>query len=297
MTTASMSDRLVRGLLSARGLRVLLVRATGTARLARMLHGLYPTSAHLFAEALASGLLVAALQKEKSRVNLQIACDGPVKGLFVDADPDGDVRGYVRGPSVHFPGDPGAGARAALGGSGYLSVLRDLGGGQFYRGQIELRAMDVARDLERYFLESEQVDTALDVCVLPREGEPLGDVAGVLVQKLPDGDAGAVAGARARLAAGALRDALAAGGPAQAVIAAVVGEGFEVAADVEVAYRCTCSLERARAAVSALGREGVLDVLAKDREAVITCEFCRERYVVGEAYLRGIAERLAAEHA
>src|SRR5919206_1401354 len=122
-----MSDRLVRGLLPAEGLRAIYVRATDTARLARMLHGLYPTSAHLFAEALAAGLLVAALQKERGRVNLQIECDGPVRGVFVDADPEGNVRGYVRGPNVRFPGDARAGARAALGGSGFLSIVRDLG--------------------------------------------------------------------------------------------------------------------------------------------------------------------------
>jgi molecular chaperone Hsp33 len=141
-------------------------------------------------------------------VNLQIECDGPVRGLFVDADPDGNVRGYVRGPSVHFPGDPRAGARAALGGSGFLSVLRDLGSGQFYRGHVELRALDIARDLDRYFEESEQVATALDLRVVPRDGEPLGEVAGLLVQKLPDGDAAALEQAIVETLTGADADRL-----------------------------------------------------------------------------------------
>lgn len=287
-----MSDHLVRGLLP-RGLRAMCVRVTETARIARMLHGLYPTSAYLFGEALAAALLVAAFQKDGSRVNLQIECDGPVRGLFVDADQEGNVRGYVRGAQVHFPGDAAAGARAALGGSGFLSVLRDLGGGQFYRGQVELRAMELTADLARYFAESEQVATAVDLRVVPADGEPLGQVAGVLVQKLPDGDASAVEEVRSRLASGALARALADGAGAQEALGAAAGEGFELLADVEVAYRCSCSAERARVAVSALGREGVLDVLAKEREAVVTCEFCRQRYVVGEAELQDIAARLA----
>jgi molecular chaperone Hsp33 len=287
-----MPDRLVRGLLPG-GLRAVHVRVTDTARIARMLHGLYPTTAYLFGQATAAGLLVASLQKERTRVNLQLECDGPVRGLFVDADADGNVRGYVRGPLVHFPGDPAAGARAALGGSGFLSVLRNLGGGQFYRGQIELRALALPADLQRYFTESEQVATALDLEVVPGKDEPLGDVAGLLVQRLPDGDDAALEAVRGQLAAGAFRRALSAGAGAQEAIAAVAGPGFELLADVEVAYRCGCSLERARAAVSALGRDGVLDVLAKEREAVITCEFCRQRYVVPEADLRDIAGRLA----
>ncbi len=287
-----MPDRLVRGLLPSRELRAIHVRVADTARIARMLHGLYPTAAHLFAESLAAGLLVASLQKDSFRVNVQLECDGPVRGVFVDADLDGNVRGYVRRPHVHFPGDPASGARAALGGAGFLSVIRDLGGGNFYRGQVELRAMDVAADLGRYFAESEQVATALDIAVVARDGEPLGDVAGILVQRLPGAHEAALEATRARLAAGAFREALARGAGAQAAITAVVGEGFELLADVEVAYRCGCSQERARMAVTALGRQGILDVLEREREAIVTCEFCRQRYVVGEEELRDVAHRL-----
>lgn len=287
-----MSDRLCRGLVPSSGLRAVFVRVGDTARLARMLHGLYPTSAHLFAEGLAAGALLGALQKERGRVNLQVECDGPVGGIFVDADPDGHVRGYVRHPAVHFPGDAGRGARAALGGSGFLSVLRDPGGGQYYRSAVQLEALDLAGDLRRWFDASEQVPTALDLAVLPRDGDGLGEVAGVLVQPLPGGDAAALEAARARLAAGALPRALAAGAGAQDVIRGVAGDGFDLLADLEVAYRCGCGHGRARAAVSALGADGVAEVLASEREAVVTCEFCRSRYVVTEAELVDIRRRL-----
>ena len=243
-----MTDRLCRGLVPSSGLRAVFVRVGDTARMARMLHGLYPTSARPFAEALAGGALVGALQKDEARVNLQLECDGPVGGLFVDADAAGNLRGYVRRPGVHFPGDPARGVRASLGGAGYLSVLRDLGRGQYYRSAVELEAFDLAGDLRRWFASSEQVATALGLAVAPRGEEPLGEA----------------------------------------------GDGFDLLADLEVAYRCGCSAERARAAVSALGADGVGEVLANEREAVITCEFCRARYVVTEAELREIQRRLLA---
>jgi molecular chaperone Hsp33 len=292
-----MSDKLCRGLVPARGLRAVYVRVGDTARMARMLHGLYPTAAHLFGEALAAGALLGALQKDGARVNLQVECDGPAGGLFVDADGAGNVRGYVRHPQVNFPGDPARGAHAALGSSGFLSVLRDLGGGQHYRSAVELEALSLTGDLRRWFASSEQVATALDLAVVPRDGEPLAEVAGILVQRLPDGDDAAVASVRAELAAGALRDAAARGASAQESIAAVCGDGFELLADTEIAYRCGCSPERARVAVSALGQEGIAEVLANEREAVVTCEFCRARYVVPEGELREIARRLAAQEA
>jgi molecular chaperone Hsp33 len=292
-----MSDTLCRGLVPGRGLRAVYVRVGDTARMARMLHGLYPTSAHLFGEALAAAALLGALQKDGARVNLQVECDGPVGGLFVDADGAGNVRGYVRHPRVNFPGDAARGAHAALGGSGFLSVLRDMGGGQHYRSAVELEALTLAGDLRRWFAASEQVATALDLAVVPRGAEPLGEVAGLLVQRLPDGDDAAVEAVRARLAAGALRDAAGRGAAAQETIAAVCGDGFELLAVAEVAYRCGCSAERARVAVSALGRDGIAEVLANEREAVVTCEFCRARYVVPEGELREIDRRLAAQEA
>ncbi len=292
-----MSDRLCRGLVPTGGLRAVLARVGDTARMARVLHGLYPTSAHLFAQTLAAGAVLGALQKDGGRVNLQLECDGPVSGLFVDADNGGNVRGYVRRPAVHFPGDSTRGARAALGGSGFLSVLRAVGGGQHYRSAVELTAFDVAEDLRRWFRASEQVQTALDLAVIARDGEPLGEVAALLVQRLPDGDDAAVDGAARRLSEGVLGAGLARGAPAQEIIRDVCGDGFELLADEEIAYRCGCSHERARAAVSALGVEGVNEVIANEREAVITCEFCRQRYVVTEPELRDIARRLAERDA
>jgi molecular chaperone Hsp33 len=292
-----MTDRLCRGLYPDRGLRAVLARVGDTARMARVLHGLAPTAARLFAEALAAGVLLGALQKEKGRVNLQLECDGPVGGLLVDADPAGNVRGYVKRPEIHFPGDAARGARAALGGSGYLSILRDLGGGQHYRSAVELRALELAADLRRWFASSEQVETALDLAVLPAGDEPLGEVVGVLVQRLPDGDAAALEDVRRRIAEGALAAAAGRRGGAQELIRAVAGDGFDLLADQEIAYRCGCSHARARVAVSALGAEGIAEVIAEDGEAAVTCEFCRQRYVLGAEELREIAERVRSGQA
>ena len=76
----------------------------------------------------------------------------------------------------------------------------------------------------------------------------------MLVQRLPDGDDGAIEAVRARLAGGRAPGGAARGASAPGGHPRVAGDGFDLLADVEVAYRCGCSPERARAAVSALGR-------------------------------------------
>jgi molecular chaperone Hsp33 len=290
-----MIDRLVRGLYPSRGLRAMFVRIGDTARMVRMLHGLTPPTARLFAEVLAGAALAGALQKDsRGRINLQVEGDGPARGIFVDADPDGNVRGYVRAPAAEAPGEAAAAARAAMGQAGYLSVIRDLGGGKFYRSAVALAGDDFAGALRRWFAVSEQVETALGLCVLPRGDEPLGDVVGLLVQRLPDGDAAAVQAVRQALEEGALDRALAGGAGAQEVLTAVAGPGFDLLADQEVAYRCGCSQERARTAVSALGAEGVAGLLAEQGQAEVTCEFCHANYLLDRAALEALLERLTA---
>jgi molecular chaperone Hsp33 len=285
-------DLLLRGLVRAPVLRLILVEATDLSRMARMLHGLAPTSASVFAEALTAGLLLGALQKEHTRVNLSLEVDGPLSGLLVDADTEGNIRGRVRRPDVHFPGDPSVGPRASLGGSGTLSVLRDHGGGKFYRGSVEFIPGTFTDNLRRYFAASEQVATALDVRVLPTDGEPLGAVAGIVVQKMPEGSLDALEKVRRRITEGAFRDALARGASGEALARAVVGDDLEVLSRGEVSYVCTCDRDRAVNAVSALGPDGIRAVLAKERQVVIDCEFCKKRYVIDAAELADIARRL-----
>jgi len=285
-------DLLLRGLVRTPVLRLIQVEATDLSRMARMLHGLAPTSAAVFAEALAAGLLLGALQKERTRVNLSLEVDGPLSGVLVDADTEGNVRGRIRRPDVHFPGDPSVGPRAALGGSGTLSVLRDHGEGKFYRGSVEFVPGTLTDNLRRYFAASEQVATVLDVRVLPADREPLGAVAGIVVQKMPEGSLAALEEVGLRLEAGAFRDALERGLAGEALARAVVGDDLEVLSLGEVSYVCTCDRARAVNAVSALGPDGIRSVLAEERQVVIDCEFCLKRYVIDEAELAGIARRL-----
>jgi molecular chaperone Hsp33 len=157
---------------------------------------------------------------------------------------------------------------------------------------VEFVPGTLTENLRRYFAASEQVATALDVRVLAEGGEPLGKVAGIVVQKMPEGSMEALEAVRARLEAGAFRKALAAGATGASLARAVAGDGVAVLETREVAYVCNCTRERAVNAVSALGPEGIHDVLAHERQVVIDCEFCKKRYVIEAEELAEIARHL-----
>ncbi|MHB1844357.1 MAG: Hsp33 family molecular chaperone HslO [Deltaproteobacteria bacterium] len=283
--TPPVRDHLVRGVVSGAGLRVVAAFTTLGARKARDSHGCAPTSAALLGQGLTAGALLAAtLEKKDARINLQIACDGPAGGLFVDAGTDGSVRGYIKNPQVFFasgPSEPLAPERG-LGRKGYVSVLRDLGGGEVYRGMVDLEACELSADIERYFRSSEQIDTTLALPVLREGDEPLGRVAGLLVQRLPGGSDAAVARARELLQAGALDAGLRAGEPASALFGRleVGGDRLEILSDTPFEFRCSCSRDRAVRAVLAMGLEEMRSLFAEVGEAKIACQFCGAKYHV-----------------
>jgi molecular chaperone Hsp33 len=302
-----MADELVSALLQDVNLRVVYATTTALSRKASELHECLPTAGAMLAMGLTSGALLASLQKERTRVNLQLACDGPLRGLFADAHQDGAVRGYVNNPYVRYTGTEGRWKwRPALGNAGYVSVLRDLGGGEHYRSHVELQQFDLAEDLQRYFEISEQLPTRVHLEVLPEGEQPLGRVAGLLLQPLPGGDKDALERLHRQLSdagpqgfRGALERAAAAGeggeaGPIAFLEALFPGHPVDPMSRYPLRFECTCSRERVKQALLAMGRAELEDVIEKDRKAEATCHFCSTKYVIPEEELRSLLAEATA---
>jgi molecular chaperone Hsp33 len=237
---------------------------------AQRLHGLADGSAAILGEALNAAVLLAALQKGSTRINLQLECDGPLRGLFVDASADGDVRGYVKEPQLF-------GTAAVLGRSGFLSVLRDMGKGEHYRSSVELSAMELGPDLERYFASSDQVPTKV----------ALTSTGGVLLQCLPGADPADLERLGQRLGE-RLSAAVAAGSAALEAKALFGDEPFEVLASYPLSWKCTCSKERVMRALATMGAAELADMIEKDGKASAKCQFCGRAYEVSVEELRGL---------
>ena len=287
-----MADELVSGLLKDVDVRVVLALTSELSRQARTTHKSEPASAALLSQGLTAAALMAALQKGPARVNLQLECDGPLRGFFVDGDGSGLVRGYTKNPHVAHVGSQGEYRwRPVLGNKGFVSVLRDIGEGEYYRSSVELERFDFVEDLQRYFTLSDQVATELAIEQLPVGGEPLGWVAGVLLQPLPNGDREAFQelGRQVRQGLRAGLEAHAAEGGAALLKALLPGRGdLEVMSRYPLRFSCTCSLDRVKNALLAMGREQLTDMLEKEGKAEVTCQFCTTQYVIPGDEIRAL---------
>lgn len=289
-----MSDSILRALLDEPNLMVAIAVTTDVARDARRRHQLKSASASLFAQGLTGAALMASLQKGETRINLQLECDGPLRGFLVDAATDGKVRGFVKNPDVVVELASGAFQwRAALGNSGFISVLRDIGGGgEFYRSSVELVSMRFADDLNHYFTTSDQVATHVSLCVHHVGDEALGRVAGVLIQALPGGDEKALRSLASQLDERLTRYVEATSELTAEGLRAALFPTARLMAENPIVFACTCSHERAMGTLQALGADEVQDIVDTMGSTAVTCQFCGSRHEITLPNLWTILERL-----
>lgn len=274
---AQSDDVLLKGLLEATNISVSVVNVAHVAREARQRHQLKPVSATLLGQAFAGATLLASLQKGDTRVNLQLECDGALRGLFIDAGTDGTLRGYVKNNVVDVEMTGSFRWRGALGNSGFLSVLRDIGH-EYYRSSVELTAFSLPDDLNHFFDTSEQVSTRVALGCVARNEEPLGLVMGVLIQAMPDGDAAAFQRLGHSIQ-GLLDDAL-----KDTTINSAhdvwnrLFPGLSPSRRIAQRFQCTCSKAKTLDLLASLGATQVQEIIDSTGSTSVTCHFCATKY-------------------
>jgi molecular chaperone Hsp33 len=119
-------------------------------------------------------------------VALQINCSGPIKGLSVEANAFGEVRGYLKRVPIPIDRPLDDFDLSRFFGAGLLSVTKTLQDAkQPFTGQVELRYGNIAQDLAHYYWASEQIHTALNLSIkFDKNGEVTG-AGGLFLQAMP----------------------------------------------------------------------------------------------------------------
>jgi len=306
-------DSIARGLLAGGAARVVSVVSTEITREAAARHGTNGLASVALGRASTAGLLLATLTKDDERVTLQLLGTGPLGSLTVDAHSNGRVRAFVKNPLASAAEAlPRAGERvsvaAGLGHEGQVIVVRDVGLREPFRGQTAFASGEVDADVERYLIESEQIDSAL-ACEVVLDAQ--GDVVfagGVMVQALPGTEGSAwVEAARTRANSGALFRAVAMGMNGETPTPESLAESLTLGREDgspdptmdrseaplwlerrPVFFECPCSKERAAATLGLLDEAELTHMLATNEQGQVICNFCRRTYVFAAEELDAI---------
>ena len=140
---------------------------TALVKKARGLHGASPTAAAALGRLLTGGVLMGSLLKDAAhRVTLQVSSKGPVRSILVEANGAGQVRGYLGQPAINVPSRNGKLDVSGAVGKGILHVIRETGASEPDSGTVPLVSGEIAEDLASYFVQSEQIPSAVSLGVL-----------------------------------------------------------------------------------------------------------------------------------
>jgi len=283
----------VRGLAREGSFRVLAVECREVVEEMRRLQGLSPTATAALGRAIAGvALLVADLKT--GRVMLQINGGGPLGEILAEGDAEGNLRGTVANPWAHP--EPQAGKLAvgvAVGKNGFLSVVRDLGLKEPYQGSVALVSGEIARDLAYYLTVSEQIPSAVALGVLVDTDGSVKEAGGFMVQRMPTASEEDITAAEKALSeVPAVTEMLSEGLKPEEILERLFPGRIEILGKKELRYRCRCSRERVEAALAALGKEELEEMIRKGEPARVSCHFCRKEYVLSLEDLRRLLEDL-----
>ena len=183
---ASRRDRLYNFLIADGTIRGCVVNGTRMVNEMRWNHALGILETLALGHAYLGAALMSSNLKGSDRLGFQIECSGPIKGLSVEANAFGEVRGYLKQVPIPIDHPLESFDLSPFFGAGFLSVTRYLEDAkQPFTGKVMLEHGRLAKDLAVYHLKSEQIPTAFNLSVqFDRDGEVQG-AGGLMLQAMP----------------------------------------------------------------------------------------------------------------
>ena len=278
-----MRDEIVRAITADGLVKAAAITGRDLVERARNIHTLRPVAtAALGRTLMAASLMGDAMKIDGSSLTLQIKGGGPLGTILAVSDEAGNVRGYVQNPHVELmekaPGKLDVGR--AVGETGSLTVIKDLGMKEPYVGTIDLLSGEIADDIAAYFVESEQIPTACALGVLVGTDQSVTSAGGYLIQLLPGAGEDIITKIEAGVQrVGSVSHALEGGLDEAGLLRAVLSDfDLEILETHPVEYRCYCSRDRVTRALISMGREELSSLIQEQGQAELTCQFCDQIY-------------------
>jgi molecular chaperone Hsp33 len=240
---------------------------------------------NLLGELLVAAALLSATVKIEGLLSLQVQTDGPVRILLAETRHDGKLRGIAR-----MDEEKDATQGNLLGTKGQLIITIEPDKGRRYQGIVELEEGGIAKSLEGYFRQSEQLDTHLWINC------ENGVAAGLFLQELPalgevqeamevDEDAWN----RLNQLAQTLRPDELMHLDNDEILHRLYHEEKVRLYDAQpLTFNCSCSKERLSVALTQIGYAECQDIIDEQSKIRADCQFCGQHYSFTQSDVNGL---------
>ena len=292
---AKQKDHIIRCITTDGTLIAMAADTANTVYTAQQIHECSAVAAAALGRMLTASVMMGNMLKgDGASLTLRVNGGGPIGAVVAVADNAGHCRGYAENAAVELPlnsvGKLDVGG--AVGRDGQLNVMKDLGGGQIYNGQVNLVSGEIAEDITEYYARSEQTPTVCALGVLTdKQDHSVLLAGGLIVQLLPTADEEAIDQLEKNLAELEPMTTMLAKGMTMEEICrkALTGFSVEVLDETPVEYACTCSRDRVKAAVALLSPEEIRSLADETGFAEANCHFCNKSYRISREELEALA--------
>ena len=291
-----MIDYIVRAIAGNAQIRAFAATTRNTVEAAREAHNLSPVASAALGRTLTGGAMMGAMLKgEKDVLTLQIQGDGPIEGIIVTADSQGNVKGYVGNPSIMLP--PNYAGKLDVGaavGYGMVQVTKDMGLKEPYCGQTVIQTGEIAEDLTYYFASSEQVPSSVGLGVLmDKELANVKQAGGFIIQLMPFADDAVIEKLEQNLTTipsvtSMLDDGMS---PEDMLQKVLEGMDVEFTDTLPVEFKCNCSKDKVEKALVSVGEKELKDMIADGKPIEVNCHFCNKNYTFSIEELQKMLKR------
>ena len=290
-----MNDYIIRATAANDQIRAFAAVTTEMVETAREHHNTSPVATAALGRLLTAGAMMGSMMKgEKDVLTLQIKAGGPLQGITVTADSQGNAKGDVGNPDVCIPANSkGKLDVAGAVGPGFLTVIKDMGLKEPYSGQVMLQTCEIAEDLTYYFATSEQVPSAVGLGVLMNKNNTVRQAGGFIVQLMPFAEEEVISRLEQNVQKiNSVTNLLEEGHTPESLLKKVL-EGFDMQINekMDTRFHCNCSKERVAKALISIGRKELNEMIQEGKPIEMNCHFCNTNYNFTVEELKEILRR------
>ncbi|WP_117149408.1 Hsp33 family molecular chaperone HslO [Paraliobacillus zengyii] len=262
--------------------RAYAIQSTETVEEARKRHDTWATASAALGRTITISTMMGAMLKGEDKLTVKVEGDGPVGPIVVDSNSKGEVRGYITNPHVDFDlNNKGKlDVARAVGTSGNISVVKDLGLKDFFTGQVPIVSGEIGEDFTYYFANSEQVPSAVGAGVLVNPDHSILAAGGFIIQVMPGATDETIGGIETKISTiDPISTLIRQGRTPEEILALILGEeNMKTHERMSVQFTCSCSVDRIKNAIKSLGNKEIDQMIEEDGGAEAVCHFCNEQY-------------------
>ncbi|MDF2940895.1 MAG: Hsp33 family molecular chaperone [Gammaproteobacteria bacterium] len=239
-----------------------------------------PVIRQLLAEALLAVSLLYGISKHEGKLTLQFQGTGALSLLSVRCTHDYHLRGVVECSEGISTVDSLA---EALGNGTLLLTYEPEGQGQRYQSVVEVKGNSVAKAIEDYFAQSEQLATRIILAADEKSA------VGFMLQQLPSDFEKEESWNHVLTLAESLTTKEMLSVDNHTLLHRLYHqEQVRVFTPHALQFGCSCSIYRMENAIIGLGKEEALKILEERDSIEVTCEFCNHHYEFDRVDVEGL---------